>query len=76
MVNAVMTHLQAAAALQCRQGGQPPTEEQSQAESLLTAGEHTQAKHLSCARSQLALPGRLVFALASLALLQMTALRF
>ena len=73
MVNAVMTYLQATAALQSHQGGQPRTGEQSQAESLLMAGEHTQAKSSSCARSPLTLPGRLVFALASLARLQRTA---
>ena len=40
MINAVMTHLQATAVLQSRQGGQPLTEEQSRAKSLLMAGEH------------------------------------
>ena len=44
MINAVMTHLQATAVLQSHQGGQPLTEEQSRAKSLLMAGEHTQAR--------------------------------
>lgn len=49
MVTAVMTHLQATAVLQSHQGRQPLSKEQSQAESLLMAGEHTQAKRSACA---------------------------
>ena len=59
LVKAVMTHL-----LRCSQGGQPLTEARSHAESLLKAGEHPD-QVLTCARSHLALPGRLVFALPS-----------
>ena len=65
MINAVMTHLQATAALQSHQGGQPLTEEQSQAESLLMAGEHTQTKCSSCARTHLTMPGPLCLPLPS-----------
>ena len=49
------------------------TEQQMLCQPMLKQCLHTQAKSSSCARSPLTLPGRLVFALASLARLQRTA---